>query len=79
MPRLRRAESHRLTAEWIEALSERSEDFSELLAHHYSAALELVQAAGGDTGDLVDRSRLSLRRAGTRALALGAFPAATRF
>jgi class 3 adenylate cyclase len=79
IPRMRRAESHRLTAEWIDALSERSDDFAELLAHHYSSALELVQASGGDTDDLAERARLSLRQAGNRALALGAFPAAARF
>ena len=79
IPRLRRAESHRLTAEWIDALSERSDDFAELLAHHYSSALELMQAGGGDIGDLAERARLSLRQAGNRALALGAFPVAARF
>ena len=79
IPRARRAESHRRTAEWIEALSERSEDFAELLAHHYSSALELASAVGADLGDLRDRARLALRTAGRRALSLGALPAAARF
>ncbi len=79
IPRRRRGENHRRTAEWIEEVSERSDDFAELLAHHYSSALELITAAGGDPGDIADRARLALRRAAQRAAALGAIPAAARF
>ena len=79
MPRAARAERHRLAAEWIEALGERSEDLAEMLAHHYSSAIELATASGADTGDLRDRARLALRRAGQRAYSLGAFPAAASF
>ena len=48
IPRARRAEKHRLAGEWIERLG-RPEDHAEMLAHHYSSALELARAAGADT------------------------------
>jgi len=37
IPRSRRAEKHRLAAEWLETLG-RSEDHAEMLAHHYGSA-----------------------------------------
>jgi class 3 adenylate cyclase/tetratricopeptide (TPR) repeat protein len=78
IPRARRAEKHRLAAEWIEGLG-RPEDHAEMLAHHYSNALELAQAAGAETHALSERARLALREAGDRAEALGAYPAARGF
>jgi tetratricopeptide (TPR) repeat protein len=78
IPRGRRADMHRLAAEWIEALG-RPEDHAEMLAHHYLTALELARAAGGRTGMLTERARLALREAGDRAFRLGAYPAAKRF
>lgn len=80
IPHARRGETHRRTAEWLEALSpDRTNDRVEMLALHYLSAYELARAAGGDTGELSDRARLSLRDAGTRALSLNAFPAAERY
>jgi class 3 adenylate cyclase/tetratricopeptide (TPR) repeat protein len=47
IPRAERAQKHRQVAEWIEAaVGERVADHAELLAYHYSEALELATAAG---------------------------------
>jgi len=78
IPRAGRAEKHRLAAEWLEGLG-RPDDHAEMLAHHYSSALEFARAAGVDTAALSDRARLALREAGDRAYALGAYPAARSF
>jgi class 3 adenylate cyclase/tetratricopeptide (TPR) repeat protein len=80
IPRARRAGKHRFAAEWIGSLSvDRSEDRSEMLAHHYLSALELTRATGNEAGDLADPARLALREAGDRALSLNAYAAAARF
>ena len=73
IPRAGRADKHRLAAEWVESLG-RPEDQSEMLAHHYLQALELVRASGGEVAPLAERARLALRDAGDRALALNALP-----
>jgi class 3 adenylate cyclase/tetratricopeptide (TPR) repeat protein len=78
IPRAQRAEKHRLAAEWLEGLG-RPEDHAELLAHHYSSALELARAAGADTSALSERARIALREAGDRADSLGAYPTAMAF
>ena len=70
-----RAEKHRHTAEWIASLG-RPEDHAEMLAHHWSAALELAEAAGAPTDELGEHTRIAARAAGDRAFALNAFPAA---
>jgi class 3 adenylate cyclase/tetratricopeptide (TPR) repeat protein len=75
IPRARRAEKHQLAAEWIEGLG-RPDDHAEMLAHHYSSALELAGAAGLDTAALSERARLVLREAGDRAFALSAYTTA---
>jgi class 3 adenylate cyclase/tetratricopeptide (TPR) repeat protein len=52
IPRAERAQKHRLVAEWIEAtVGERLADHAELLAYHYSEALELAKAAGAEAGE----------------------------
>jgi class 3 adenylate cyclase/tetratricopeptide (TPR) repeat protein len=79
IPRAQRAQKHRRAAEWIEALSERTDDVSEMLAHHYASALEFARASGQDTDELAERARHALRSAGERAFTLGAFQAASRF
>jgi len=80
IPRARRADKHRLTAEWLESLAaDRPEDVAELLAHHYLSALEYSRATGDDVAALEERSRSALRAAGDRAAALNAFAAARRF
>ena len=78
IPRSERAERHGLAAEWIESLG-RLEDHVEMLAHHYTAALELERAAGKDVSGLAERARPVLRRAGDRAMALAGYEAAARF
>ncbi|MDX6502951.1 MAG: hypothetical protein QOE29_76, partial [Gaiellaceae bacterium] len=73
IPRSARAQKHRAAAEWIETLGDdRSEDRAEMLAHHYGAALQLLQAAGLPTAELEPAARAAFFEAGERALALGA-------
>jgi class 3 adenylate cyclase/tetratricopeptide (TPR) repeat protein len=80
MPRAARVEGHRQAAEWIESLPpDRSEDRSEMLAHHYLAALDYARSAGRDAHELVGRAAPALREAGDRAMALNAFAAAARY
>jgi predicted ATPase/class 3 adenylate cyclase len=78
IPRAQRADKHRAAAVWIESLG-RIEDHSELLAHHYAAALDYARASGQDTGPLAEQGRIALREAGDRAFALNAFAAAARY
>ena len=79
IPRAARAEKHRLTAEWIESLAPGRGDLTELLAHHYTSALEYARLARQETTGLVDRARIALRDAGEHALTVYAYPAAARF
>jgi class 3 adenylate cyclase/tetratricopeptide (TPR) repeat protein len=80
IPRARRAERHRLAAEWIESLAgDRREDLADVVAHHYLSALELAGATGQDTTELAEHARFALREAGDRASALSALQAAERF
>src|SRR5262249_18624533 len=79
LPRGSRSERHRLAAEWIEALaSDRADDRAEMLAHHYTAALEYAAASGGATDLVAARAREALRDAAERAAAPGAPAAAGR-
>jgi tetratricopeptide (TPR) repeat protein len=78
IPRPRRAEKHRLAAEWLESLS-RPEDQAEQIAHHYASVLELARAAGLTDSSLEERARLALREAGDRAARLNSYAAAARF
>jgi class 3 adenylate cyclase/tetratricopeptide (TPR) repeat protein len=80
IPRAARAEKHLAAVEWIESLG-RSDDHAELIAHHYTGALELLEASGSEpSDDLRDRARFAFRRAGDRAAALNAFgPAADQY
>jgi class 3 adenylate cyclase/tetratricopeptide (TPR) repeat protein len=80
IPRVSRADKHRLAAEWLESLpADRAEDRAEMIAHHYLSALELARSAGQETGHLADNARRALHEAGDRALALNAFEAAISF
>jgi class 3 adenylate cyclase len=74
-----RAEKHRVVAEWIESLGDRTEDRAEMLAHHYLSALEFARASGQPTEALAGQARIALREAGDRAWALVALRAAKRF
>ena len=80
MPRAARIDRHRRAAEWIESLAhDRAEDRSEMLAHHYLAALDYARSAGNDVEELVVRAAPALQEAGDRAFTLNAFPAAARY
>jgi class 3 adenylate cyclase/tetratricopeptide (TPR) repeat protein len=80
IPRARRAEKHEAAAAWIRGLTtDRVEDRSEMLAHHYLAALEFARASGQSTASLEEPARLALRAAGDRAMALNSFRGAERF
>ena len=47
-----------------------------MLAYHWSSALELVRASGGDDDEIVERTRRALRAAGDRAFALNSYAVA---
>jgi class 3 adenylate cyclase/tetratricopeptide (TPR) repeat protein len=80
IPRALRVEKHRAAAEWIESLAgDRSEDRSEMLAHHYLEALTLANAAGIDAGSLREPARDALVDAAERAWALNSWKPATDF
>ena len=79
IPRSGRAEKHRVVAEWIESIGERTEDRAEMLAHHYLSALEFSRASGQPTEALAGPARMALREAGDRAWGLVALQAARRF
>ncbi len=51
IPRAVRAEKHLRVAEWMESLG-RADDHAELVAHHYSTALDFASAAGLDTPEI---------------------------
>jgi class 3 adenylate cyclase/tetratricopeptide (TPR) repeat protein len=77
IPRARRADKHRAAAEWIASLArDRSEDRSEMLAHHYGEALALADAAGIDTAPLRTPARAAIVEASERAAMLNAWTAA---
>jgi class 3 adenylate cyclase/tetratricopeptide (TPR) repeat protein len=78
IPRARRAELHRLAAEWIESLG-RPEDHAEMLAHHYLSALEYLQATGKGVETLAGPARNALEAAGQRAYSLNAWSASARY
>jgi predicted ATPase len=79
IPRSARAEKHRVVAEWIESIGERTEDRAEMLAHHYLSALEFSRASGQSTEALAGPARLAFREAGDRAWGLAALQVAKRF
>jgi class 3 adenylate cyclase/tetratricopeptide (TPR) repeat protein len=73
LPRADRADRHVAAAEWIASkATERVEDLAEVLAYHYSTALELYDAAGNAERALELRSHALrfLILAGDRALGL---------
>jgi DNA-binding SARP family transcriptional activator/class 3 adenylate cyclase/tetratricopeptide (TPR) repeat protein len=79
IPRVRRAEQHRLAAEWIGSLG-RTEDHAEMLAHHYLSALELWRAASQAVDPAFAKRALgSLSEAGDRASSLNAYASAAGF
>jgi class 3 adenylate cyclase len=78
IPRRRKGDIHRRTAEWLESISpDRAADRADMLAHHYLCAYELAE--GPDLHALAERTGRALQEAGDRALTLHAFPAAARY
>ena len=78
IPRVSRADKHRLTAEWLETLKSDRADLAEMVAYHYQSALTYARAAGQDTSRLVQQTRLALRDAGHRAAELNSWAVAKR-
>jgi class 3 adenylate cyclase/tetratricopeptide (TPR) repeat protein len=76
IPRTQRAHKHQQVAAWIESLSVDRGNAPDMLAHHYARALEYARDAGQPTAELELRTRLALRDAGDRALALSSLSAA---
>ena len=77
IPRVERVERHVRAAEWLASLpADRSEDRSDLLAHHYREALALADAAGVDATRLRGPARDALAAAAERGLALNAWSSA---
>jgi class 3 adenylate cyclase len=72
MPRARRAEKHRLAAEWAETLpADRTESRADMLADHYLRALEYTSAIAGERADeLRARAARALRESGDQARSL---------
>jgi class 3 adenylate cyclase/tetratricopeptide (TPR) repeat protein len=80
IPRAVRAAKHRAAAQWIERIAgERVTDHAELLAHHYTQAVDLGRAAGEDVGELQEQSKRFLVLAGDRALPLDVEKAETYY
>jgi class 3 adenylate cyclase/tetratricopeptide (TPR) repeat protein len=82
IPRAARAAKHVAVARWIESnASGRLEDVTDVLAHHYSTALELVRS-GGDAEEIETLRSLAHRfliLAGDRALGLDTSAAVVAF
>ena len=76
IPRAQRSEKHRRAAAWIEGLSADRENAPDMVAHHYSQALEYARDAGRDTADLERLTRHALRDAAERAYALNSMASA---
>ncbi len=82
LPRASRASRHVAAARWIESKApERLEDLAEVLAYHYSSALELSRAAGQDeqVRELEAPTLRFLILAGDRALGLDTAAALAAF
>jgi tetratricopeptide (TPR) repeat protein len=78
IPRAQRAEKHRRAATWIESLSADRENAPDMVAHHYSQALDYTRDAGKPTAELERLTRLALRDAAERAFALNSIASALR-
>jgi class 3 adenylate cyclase/tetratricopeptide (TPR) repeat protein len=82
LPRASRADRHIAAATWIESkATERVEDLADVLAYHYSTALDLAQAAG-QTDQATELEAPALRflsLAGERALGLDTTAALASF
>jgi tetratricopeptide (TPR) repeat protein len=82
IPRSSRAARHRAAAAWIERQAgERVDDLSDVLAYHYTQALELARAAGQEQSvpELEAAARHYLALAGERALPIDVASAEVSF
>jgi hypothetical protein len=82
LPRKVRARKHEAAARWIEQTgSDRADEFAEITAHHYLAALDLARAVGDAelTAALLAPTIRVLGRAGQRALRLDIVAAECHF
>jgi class 3 adenylate cyclase/tetratricopeptide (TPR) repeat protein len=82
IPRSSRAARHRGAAAWIERhAGDRVDDLSDVLAYHYTQALELARAAGEEhyLPELEAAARRFLTRAGERALPIDVASAEASF
>ena len=82
VPRKVRARKHRAAALWIEKQAgERGNDFTEILVHHYEAALGLARTVGDEAlaASLVAPTIDCLKRAGERTLHLDVAAAERHF
>lgn len=73
LPRASRAARHVAAATWIESTApDRTDDHADVLAHHYTTALDLARAAGnGDQAPELEAKALKfLSQAGERAMGL---------
>jgi class 3 adenylate cyclase/tetratricopeptide (TPR) repeat protein len=79
IPRAGRVQRHQQAAAWIEAIAgERAADHAEIIAAHYTTALDLTQAANGPpAGELAASAARYLMLAGDRAIGIDV-PAAER-
>jgi tetratricopeptide (TPR) repeat protein len=80
IPRSRRTEKHRLTADWIAALApDRASNLAEMTAHHYASALEYARLSGQPAEELTTHAKDALMAAGDHAFQLSAFGSAETF
>ena len=82
LPRAARVSRHVAAALWMETkVADRIEDFADVLAHHYSTALDLATAADqpDQAAKLADSALRFLTLAGERALGLDTAAALTSF
>jgi len=72
IPRAGRAQRHQRAAAWIEAMAgDRAADHAEILAAHYTTALDLAQAANDPpAGELAENAARYLMLAGDRAMGI---------
>jgi tetratricopeptide (TPR) repeat protein len=78
IPRSERGRLHLRAARWIEGLGRR-EDAAEMLAHHYTLALEYPTQDGDDRSDLTTAARRAITDAGDRTYALHSYEAALNY
>ncbi|MBI3998700.1 MAG: tetratricopeptide repeat protein [Armatimonadetes bacterium] len=79
LPKARRSLNHLRFARWLEqTVGENTDEFLEVLAHHYEQAWRYRFETGDRAPDLARQAIAALRKAGERATALRIFPEARR-